>query len=349
MTIKNCYIILNAKNCKTEYMTYKPFLILILILLPISSFSTPNKILVKSFSLETKEFFDQFKTYGECKNEQSKDYYSIVDGTVDFLSIKQGDFVKAGEMVIAVNQKIADTIKSHAEASFKSAEAKYNKDKTLFAKNIISLEVLRSSETNFEDAKARLAETLRKYNDMIITAPYDGYIGVIKVLIGTKVKANDYLFSLISESDSDIFFELPEILHQKVTPSTEVRLIDNSGKEVTANIAAVSPYISKNGTITTKVTSKEGKCIHGSYIKARFFIDKHQGLAAPEQAVLQNDKGSFVYKVNNDNTVKQIYIKTAMRTKGMIEISSDNLTVNDKIVLEGLTKVYDGALVEYSN
>lgn len=327
---------------------YNPPLLIALTVLSLSSYAASNnKILVEPTEVTSEVFFDQYNAYGECRREQGRNYYSSVEGTVDFLHVRQGDNVKTGEVIIAINQRVAEATKSYGEAAFKAAEVSYNKDKALFAKNIISLEAMEKTRMNFEEAKVKLAESMRKYNDMVITAPYDGQIGVLKVLIGDKVKPQDYMFSLISESNSSVFLELPEILHEKVSSQTDVILTDSNNNKMKGEISAVSPYLSSNGTITTKALIKNGKCLHGSYISASLLTNKHQGLAVPEQAVLRNEKGSFVYKIGNDNIIKQIYINTGLRTNGMIEILSNNLNIGDKVVLEGLTKVYDNVVVEY--
>lgn len=43
---------------------------------------------------------------------------------------------------------------------------------------------------------------LKTYNDMIITAPFNGKIGVIKPMVGDEVKIGDYLFSITGADKS---------------------------------------------------------------------------------------------------------------------------------------------------
>ena len=50
---------------------------------------------------------------------------------------------------------------------------------SLFPKKIISKEVSDKSKVALEIARADLANANNTYNNMIITAPFDGYVGVV--------------------------------------------------------------------------------------------------------------------------------------------------------------------------
>ena len=65
----------------------------------------------------------------------------------------------------------------------------------------------------------------------------------------------------------------------------------------------------------------------------------------PEKAVLKNNQGDFVYAITPENKVKQIFVTLGVRANNMIELLSNELKEGDLIVLDGLTKVYDGAEV----
>jgi multidrug efflux pump subunit AcrA (membrane-fusion protein) len=65
--------------------------------------------------------------------------------------------------------------------------------------------------------------------------------------------------------------------------------------------------------------------------------------------VLKNNRGDFVYAVTPENKVKQVFVTLGVRTNNMIELLSNELKEGDLIVLDGLTKVHDGAEVMFNN
>lgn len=292
------------------------------------------------------DFYEQFTAVGQCKLENSKTYHAKVDGTIESISIIQGKNVSKGDVLITIDSALAKAKKSKAEASFESAKSIFERDLSLLTKKIISQEAADKSRVILETARADLANANSAYNNMIITAPFDGYVGVVHARIGDDVKTGDYLFSLIAEGKKTIFVELPETLFGKIDKDSEIFASCTDNNKTPGSVLAISNYLNDNGTITAKLAfPDEAKITHGSYVETQIIFDKHKALALPEKAILKNDKGNFVYAISEENKIKRIYVKTGTRTGNMIEIISDELNENDLVVLEGLTKVYEGLQV----
>lgn len=292
------------------------------------------------------DFYEQFTAVGQCKLENSKTYHAKVDGTIESISIIQGKNVKKGDVLITIDSALAKAKKSKAEASFESAKSIFERDLSLLNKKIISQEAADKSRVTLETARAELANANNAHNNMIITAPFDGYVGVVHARIGDDVKVGDYLFSLIADGKKTIFVDLPETLFGKIDKDSEVYVFDIDNNKTRGSVLAVSNYLNDNGTITAKLAFPyEAKIMHGSYVETQIIFDKHQALGLPEKTIMKNDKGNFIYVVSEGNKIKRIYIKTGTRTGSMIEIISNELNEDDLVVLEGLTEVYEGSQV----
>lgn len=94
------------------------------------------RALVKSVKVKKLQLFDQFNVVGQCKNNQGRSYYANISGRVDLLTARQGENIKAGEVLMAIDKKIAESLKSKAESAFKSAESSYLRDQSLFKKKL---------------------------------------------------------------------------------------------------------------------------------------------------------------------------------------------------------------------
>ncbi len=341
---------LSSMPSKVHRLLYKVLIIFCLFISNSLAFGLNDKVLVKATKVISTELFDIYDAVGQCKNDNSRDYYAATSGTVDILSVKQGDKVKAGEIVIGIDSKVAKALKEQSEAALKLAQTSHIRNTTLFAKKFISEEDFEKSRVALEGAKLKLEQDLKTYDNMVITAPFDGVIGVLNIRIGDQVKPDSYLFSILSVSkdkeDQSIFIELPENL-QGIVVNNVGAIINNSSNKATGLVTAISPYLSDSGIMTAKVSILNSQpFLHSSYVNVRLILNKHKGLAVPQPAVLQNDNGYFIYQIDANNTVKQLYVKLGSRTGEMVEIKSDTLHEGDQIVLEGLTKVQDGAVVE---
>ncbi|WP_341786858.1 efflux RND transporter periplasmic adaptor subunit [Rickettsia endosymbiont of Cantharis rufa] len=325
------------------FIKYISFFVLLISLSSIASKKEEEKITgVKATKVQIAELYDIFNIVGQCQNDNSRDYYSNATGVVEKVSAHQGKIVKKGDILLVIDRNIAETTKSRAEALLNTKQEDFNRKGALFAKKFVSSEEHKRSKSELEDAKFNYSKALKTYNDMIITAPYPGKIGVIKSMVGDEVKIGDYLFSITGTKDSQsIFIELPESLSGKVVVDTEVLI---AGK-IKSKIEAVSHYLSDNGTLTAKIILPMGtKILHNSYVDVMLIINPHKNLAVSESCIQRNNQGNFIYKIDGD-TIKQLYVKTGTRTKGLIEIISDDIKEGDLVVTEGMTKIGDGSKI----
>ena len=234
-----------------------------------------------------------------------------------------------------------------AQAGFQSAESSYKRDLSLNTKKIISEEVVNKSKVDLERAKLELVTAKEDMEDLVVKAPFDGVIGVLRARVGDKINIGDMLFTIIKPSPKEMIVDLPPNLSGKVNESTEIYTKDLTGEKIPGKVIATSQYLSESGTFATKIEfAKDSDFIHDSFIEVTIVYDRHEGVAVPEKAVLKNNTGNFLYKVNSENIVEQVYITLGTRTDNNIEIISDKIVPGDRIVLEGLTKVYEGIKVK---
>lgn len=298
---------------------------------------------VKVTKAQIAELYEVFNIVGRCQNNNSRDYYANAAGTVEKISAMQGQIVKKGDILLVIDRDVAETTKSKAEALLNTKQEEYNRKDALFAKKYVSSQEHKKSKSELEEAKFNYTMALKTYNDMIITAPFNGKIGVIKPMVGDEVKISDYLFSITgADKSQSVFIELPESLSGKVLAGTKTIV---NGK-IHSEVFAISHYLSNNGTITAKIALPNNtNILHNSYVDVKLIINPHENLAVPEKSIQRNNQGNFVYKIDSD-IAKQLYVKTGLRTNGLIEIISDNIKDNDIIVTEGMPQISDGAKVK---
>lgn len=323
---------------------YIGFFILFVSLSTIANKKVEEKITgVKIAKIQTAEFYEIFNIVGQCQNDNSRDYYANAAGIVEKVSMQQGQVVQKGDILLVIEKDIAKTTKAKAEALLNTKQEEYNRKETLFAKKFISTQEYKKVKSELEEAKFNYSMALKTYNDMIITAPFSGKIGVIKPMVGDEVKIGDYLFSITgADKSQSILIELPESLSGKVSDGTKA-VVNN---KIHSEVSAISHYLSNSGTITAKIALPSNtNILHNSYVDVVLIINPHKNLAIPEKCIQRNNQGNFIYKIDS-NTAKQIYVKTGIRTNGLIEIISNDINEGDLVVIEGMTKINDGSKVK---
>ena len=267
-------------------------ILLIILFINQSTAQSEMKILVKPASIGYFNFFEKYTAIGQVKSKVNKEYYATIAGTVDFISSNQNAKVAAGELLIAIEKDLAKATKATAKATYISAKSTFERDKSLFNKKIINQQAFDQSKVKLEQARLELEKAEKTFSDMVIKAPFAGYIGVIKANVGDEVKVGDYLFSLIMEGVKNIFVELPENLQGQVCMDSEIFVKDLNEEKIAGKISAIANYVSNQGTISAKTIFPETANItHGSFVEVDFIYNSHTALALPEKAVLKNNTG----------------------------------------------------------
>ena len=96
------------------------------------------------------------------------------------------------------------------------------------------------------------------------------------------------------------------------------------------------------------VENKDLKLIPGMLLDIKIIYDKKEQLGIPENSLLIQGETAFVYKVLEDNTVNKIKVKIGKRNFGKVSII-DGLSLGDKIVTEGISKVRDKIKIKILN
>ncbi len=102
-------------------------------------------------------------------------------------------------------------------------------------------------------------------------------------------------------------------------------------------------------------TSPDGKVYsvpflpEGLNVKAIFTDNRKEDALVLPRAAVQSDEAwteHWVMKLNSDSTAVKVYVKVGNSSASATEVASDDLSVNDRVVLTGGYGLADGALVE---
>lgn len=71
-------------------------------------------------------------------------------------------------------------------------------------------------------------------------------------------------------------------------------------------------------------------------------LERLNALVVPETAVMQGANGAYVYRVNKDNTIETVSVKTGLTTQDKGWIIDEGISPDDKIVISDLLKLRQG-------
>lgn len=313
---------------------------------------------------------------GQLDSPQNVEVRARVEAFVDKMLFTEGVEVKQGDVLFELDrkpflEKLAAANGALAEAN--AALNKYHKDveryASLYEKRAIPKQDLDNAEAsvevgnaNIESAKARVESAQLDLGYCEVKAPITGLIGAKQVSIGDLVgKGEPTLLATMSTLDPIWFYcnvseveyikaEQRSRLIGKDVASLPVHLILSDGNEHRdqGRFVFIDRAVDvKTGTLRVRAEfpNKDKLLRPGMFARVRVDLGTREDcIEVPQRAVVELQGRNFVWVVSKDHTTNQRPV-TIVEQVGSNFLVSDGLKVGERIVVEGLQKVREGAPV----
>lgn len=294
------------------------------------------------------------------EGQQNVEIRPKVNGFIQKIYVDEGQTVRKGQLLFKIETQTLNQDAAAAKANVNAAQVEVDRLKPLVDRKIIS-------SVQLETAKAKLAQAKSAYGSIAanigygtITSPVDGVIGSIPFKEGALASATSEQ-PLTTVSDTRVvraYFSMNEkqlltfnktfrgaTTEQKLksAPAVSLKLIDDTeydqkGKIVTIN--GLADAATGATQFRAEFKNPENILRSGSSGIIRLPIEQHDVVLVPQNAVFEMQGKYLVYKVGQDNKVKSVVV-TPNGTSDLDYIISEGLSVGDKIVVEGASKLKD--------
>ncbi len=300
---------------------------------------------------------------------------SRVDGRLDAVLFKEGQAVKAGEVVAQIDPRPfkiqlgqANATLARDSAQHRNAQANLERYQELFAKKLVAEQQVADQKALVDQAagvvgidRAQVEAARLQLEWTQVTSPIDGVTGIRQVDPGNLVHASDVngLVVITQLDPIAVLFTLPQDALPQVSQAmadgpleVEAYARDGTTLLATGQLSVIDNQINAN-TATLRLKAQFQNTRHllwpNAFVKARLKVTTRTGaLVVPTVAVQRGPKGAFVYLVGQDGTanVRAVQVDT---TEGELTLVRGGLTAGEQVVVDGQSQLRPGAKVQLKN
>ena len=298
------------------------------------------------------------------------DLHPQTTATIRQVHIKEGQFVKAGELMFSLDDRAdrANLDKANAQverdrAQLADIERQVKRSQDLFAQHFIAQGALDTLRAQLDQARATLAadaaaaranNVTTSYN--AIRAPMSGRVGGIAVYPGSLVQPATLLTTVTQLDPITVAFTLPEsslpaLLAAQRRGKVEVQAMPGADlAPVTGTLSFIDNTVdAQSGSIRVKAefANRDTTLWPGQYVNTKVTVQTiKDAVVIPQNAIVTNAQGTFVYVLDKD----QARLVPVRRLYGAgVDAAVSGLAGGEQVVTDGKQNLRPGSKVRLAS
>jgi membrane fusion protein (multidrug efflux system) len=316
---------------------------------------------VTSAKVEAKTWTPGVSALGTARAANGVELAFETAGIVKEIKFKANQSVKAGEVLVQLDDSVERADIQDVQANVKTAESNFERAKTLSSRGY-------GTEANFDQASAvlaaarsRLARLQATIEQKALKAPFSGVIGISRIDIGQYLQPGTVIASFQDLASMKVDFTVPEQSANKIKLGQEVRVgVTEGDLPFTGKVVGKDPRVDPKTRLVSVqaliADNKDGAILPGQFLHVEAVLPPEPNvITVPQTAVITSLYGDYVYTIEQEEkagqqvqVVKQVFVKTGRRRGGSLEVLS-GIEPGQQVVASGQNKLQAGATVKIDN
>ena len=308
-----------------------------------------NAIPVETAKVQSEDLPTFINTVGTLRASQKATISFEIGGRLESLNFQDGAFVKKGQVLAKLDDKIYLANLKSAQAALALSKAKYERMQRLAATGAEAKELLDESKAQYLQDQAKVMSNQAYVNEATILAPFDGYVGSHQVSSGDYITAGQAITNIVDRINLIADYQVPEKYLNKIKLGqlVNVKYGHTLHHPISGKVTFIAPQVDEQThtiEINAAINNKEDQLAPGLFVNIEQTVGALQhALVVPQAAVVPTIDGAMVYKLVKNRAVSAI-VKVGPSIGGKTAILS-GLESGDKVVISGQQQLKDGSLV----
>jgi membrane fusion protein (multidrug efflux system) len=310
--------------------------------------------LITTETLKTQIFKRYTQVQASVLSDDEVYVSSETGGRLLSVKVKEGQYVKRGQLIAIVDLKSISDQKAELETSMSLTKDVYDRQKRLWDKNIGSEIQYLQAKNNYERMQKSLSTLDTQIAKAKIYSPISGVVDKEFLKAGEIAGPGAPIVQLFNPNKLKISADVPETYLGKIKRGDKVDIsFPAIGKQLTKSISLMGRTIDpSNRTFKVEVvTSSEGGALKPNLLAELKFNDytKKDAIVVPLEIIQEEVSGRKYVYIAGKNDGKDValknYVSIGEGYEGNI-IIEEGLNAGDQIIIDGARSVANGDLIK---
>ncbi|HXF48895.1 MAG TPA: efflux RND transporter periplasmic adaptor subunit [Verrucomicrobiae bacterium] len=309
-----------------------------------------GELSVRSVVVSPRPLEEVVRSIGTLSANEEVELRSERSGKIQKIYFREGGAVKAGDLLVKIDDSELSAQLARAEQRRKLAEQLEERQKVLLEKGGVSREEYDRILTELNTLKAEEQLIRVQVEKTEIKAPFDGIIGLRYASEGSYVTSSDRLATLQDLGSLKIDFSIPEKYARQVKPGDKILFtIAGAERQFAGTVFAVEPKVdpaTRTLPVRARASNVNRALMPGGFANVELVLRQERAIMVPAGAVIPDIKGHkvFLYKGGKAEARE---VQVGLRTADEVEIAA-GISPGDTVLTSGLLQLRPGAAVRLS-
>jgi len=307
--------------------------------------SRPEAVLVKTVRLEPSTFYHELVSNGKAYSSEKAVIPFKVNGVIKELNIRNGQKVKAGELLAVIEDFEYRSQLETARQNLEKAQISFKDD--IYSKYLtfdttgLAPEKIKTSRTRsgLDDALTALNLAEYNFNNTRIHSPINGVVANLEALQWNPSQNYKSLCTIIQDQTMEVEFPVIESEFGFINKGMPVGIIPfiNDSTLINGRISQINPQVDETGMVKVRAEFRNnGRLIDGMNVRVVIRKPVPNQLVVPKEALVIR-QGKDVIFIRQDSLAiwKYVTVEFENSTSASVKETGDGIHPGDLVIVGG--------------
>lgn len=307
------------------------------------------KVTVKEIQYNDRQ--QELKYSGNIEPDNVAQIGFAVPGVVNNVAVQEGQRVSQGQLLASIDATEYTNALAIANASLEQAEDMFTRLDGLYQKGSLPAKDYIDIKTKVAQARAAKSISAKRISDSKLYAPMSGIISAKMIERGSTAAPGVPAFTVIKTDQVYARVSVPESEVGSLKNGMEVAVfVPTLDETFRGKITIINPQadaVSKTYSVKVRLANPGGKLLPGMISEATILTGKVvNSIVVPATSIVRDaDNITYVFVANDQKKAIRKRVTTGVATGNNEVIIQDGLTISDKVIITGQTRLKDGVSI----